>query len=99
MNRLLSPNHKSLTLGAPVPTIMIGLSAVFNKATKSLIALGSGAGSLTGKAVILPQATLSTSTGVKSTSIGKSSSTGPGAPEPAVLHAKLTSLGISRHVV
>lgn len=49
--------------------------------------------------MILPHATLSASTGVKSTSMGKSSKTGPGAPELATLHARLTIRGISPTLV
>jgi len=87
------------TFTAPVPTMMTGLSASLIILTASPIAAGSGPGSVTGGAVMPPQAIDSFSTGVKRISIGKSSRTGPGAPELAVRHARLTSLGISPTLV
>lgn len=78
-----------------MPTMIAGRDASFSSFNVSLIDAGSGPGSETGGAVIPPHAIDSFSTGLKSTSIGKSTKTGPGAPDVVALQARLTIRGIS----
>jgi len=76
-----------------------GLCASLHIRTVSAMAARSGPGGETGGAVIDPQAMLSSWMGVNKTSIGKSSSTGPGALDVVVRQPKDTRQEISPTLV
>lgn len=72
---------------APVPETMTGLFALFHNANNSFTACGFGPGAVGTGASKLPSEMALILGGPKRISIGKSTTTGPGAPEVASLIA------------